>query len=84
VRTTSLGAAFESPEEFEALAVPVEKGSGFENQPQVFPILQAASQQEQRETIGGREAWFLGVALEDEELLAEQGIFESEIRLGAG
>jgi hypothetical protein len=73
-----------APEELEPLAVRAEKRSGFENQQQVFPILQAASQQSQGETIGGGEAWFLDVALENEELLAERGIFEQEVRLGAG
>lgn len=61
-----------------------EQGSGFEDEERVLPLLDAAREEEEPEAIGWREARFLGVAVQDDELLAQEGVLSDELSFGAG
>lgn len=82
-RTTSAGMTLEPPEEPEPLAMPVKEGLGFENQEGVLPRGKSAGEEQEGEAVAAGQAGFLDLALEDDHLLAKQGILEQEFGLGA-
>jgi hypothetical protein len=54
-----------------------------ENEQQVSPLFQTAGQEKKGETVSSGQAWSIDLALEDQELLAQQGVLEQELRPGA-
>lgn len=70
---------FELPEEAEALAVPAQEGLWLEDQKDVLPVGEARCQEEEPEAIKGANPRLLHLALENYELLAEQGILCDQV-----
>jgi hypothetical protein len=70
---------FELPEETKSLAMPTEERVGLEDEDGFLPVLHAAREEDQPETIGWRKGRLLDWAVKDDELLAEQGILGDEI-----
>lgn len=78
-------AALESLEESESLTRPTEESIGFENQEGWLPSWKLAREEQGGETVPSSQAGFLEVAVEAQrnELLAEEGVLEQELRFGA-
>lgn len=62
--------------------MPTQHGNRFENEERLLPVLETAGEKQQCETVETGETWFSDLALEDDELLTEQSIFEQQFRLG--
>jgi hypothetical protein len=80
-RTTSASVNIEAPEELEPPAMLAGQGIGLENQDKASAIPQAAGQEWKNKAVGASEASFPDLALQEEELLAEQGILEQQLGL---
>ncbi len=72
-------ARFEFPEETESLAMPTEEGVGYEDEKGFLPVFDATGQKDEPETIGLGKGRLVDLAVEDDELLPEQGILINEI-----
>src|SRR4030095_874818 len=70
--TTSPRARFEFPKQARSLAVPTQQGLWFENEPTLLPIRAAAGQKDEPLTVGGREAGFRDLPVEDDQLLPDR------------
>lgn len=77
-------ARLELPEEAKSLAMPAQERVRLEDEGGVFPMLDAAGQQDQPQTIRSGKGWLLDLSMEDEELLAEHGVLCDEFGFAAG
>jgi len=75
-------AGLELPEQPETLTMPTQEGVRFEDEGGGLPTLRTACKEDQPEAIGLGEAWFLGLTMEDDRLLAEEGILSDEFGPG--
>ncbi len=76
----SLGPRFAFPLEPKALAISAPEGVRLDDQERLFPVGDEAGQEEEPEAITAAEVRTLNLTVENEELLAEQGIFSEEFR----
>ena len=72
-----------SPEESEPLAMPLEQCLRFEEQQGLFPMREAVGQHAEQATVERREGGVFHLTLQDNELLAQEGVFGDEFRLGS-
>jgi hypothetical protein len=79
--TTATVTGFEFPEEPKALPMPAQQRFGFWDQESFFPVLDATGQENEPTAIRLCEMWRFDLALEDDELLTEQGVFGDEVDL---
>ena len=77
--TTTAIARFELPEEAESLTMPAEESVGFEDEQGILPVLDATREEDEPEAIGLRKGRLFYLAVQDDELLAEQRIFGDEL-----
>ena len=63
--------------------MPTEQRLGLEEVECVFPMSNAAGQQDEPETVGTREAGPLDLPMEDDQLLSEQGVLGPELGFAA-
>lgn len=59
--------------------MPAEECVGLEDEERLFPVLDAAGEEDEPETIGLRKRGFFDLAVQDDELLTEQRIFSDEL-----
>src|SRR5919198_435888 len=59
----------------EALAMPAQQGLGLEEEQSFFPVGETSCQEKKPEAVRAGEVRFLHLPLEDNQLVAEQGIF---------
>jgi hypothetical protein len=78
-RTATAVARFELPEEAESLAMPPEERVGLENQKRFFPVFHTGSEEDEPETIRLRKGRLIDTAVEDDQLLPEQGILSDKV-----
>ena len=64
--------------------MPAQKSIGFEDQERVFPMLNATSEKDEPEAIGLCEARLFNLAVQDDQLLAEESILGDELRFASG
>jgi len=69
---------FELPEQAEALAMPAQESVRFEDEEGCLPTPDTTCKEDEPEAIGLGEAWFIDLAMEDDELLPEEGILSDE------
>ncbi len=77
--TTTAAARLESPEETETLAMPAQQSVRFEEEERIFPVLDATNQEDEPKAIRLRKGWLVDSALQDDQLLPEQGVLGNEI-----
>ncbi len=65
------------------MVMPTEERVGLEDEQRLFPVLDATGEEDEPETIGLRKCRPFDLAVEDDELLAEQSIFGDEIGFAA-
>jgi hypothetical protein len=70
------------PEELEPSTVPLEQGVGFDDQQRLFPMRQPTRQHDQETAVKCCEGRVFYLALKDDKLLAQQGVFRDEFRFG--
>ena len=76
-------AGLEPPEQPEALAMPAQEGIGLEDEEGFPPTPDPAGEEDEPEVVGWGEAWLADLAVEDDELLAEEGVLGNELGLAA-
>ncbi len=81
-RTTRAGTTLEPPEEPEPLAMPAEQSIRLENQEGLLPGFQPTGEEQPGEAVPTSHSWFLDLALQNGQLLAEQSVLEHEFGLG--
>jgi hypothetical protein len=79
LRTTTPRARFEFPEQAKSLAMPTQQSIRFEDEQDLFPIREAAGQKDEPQAVGGGEAGFLDLTVEDDQLLPELGILSNQL-----
>ena len=65
------------------LATPAEESVGLENQKRFFPVFHAGSEEDEPETIRLRKGGLVDLAVEDDQLLPEQGILSDKVGFAA-
>lgn len=78
--TAAASPRFELPEDAEALAMPAQQSLALKDQQGLFPMGEARHQEEKPEAVSAGELGFLHLALEDNELLAEQRVLGNQLR----
>ncbi len=63
--------------------MPAEQGIGFEDEERVLPMLDATGEEDAPEAIGWRQARFPSSAVQDDELLAQEGVLSDELSFGS-
>jgi hypothetical protein len=71
-------AGLEPPEQPEALAMPAQERIGLEGEEGFLPSPDPAGEEDEPEAIGWGEARLPNLAVEDDELLAEEGVLRNE------
>lgn len=74
---------FEFPEEAKSLTMPTEEGVGLEDEGRLFSVLDAAGEEDEPEAVGWRNGGLSDLAVQDDQLLAEESIFGDEVRFTA-
>ncbi len=64
--------------------MPAQNCLGLDNEERRFPVLQPACEQDEKRTIEAREARSVDRAVENDKLLAEQGVFDDQLPLASG
>ncbi len=76
--TTTAIARFELPKETKALAMPAEEGVGLIDEC-FFPVFHATDEEDEPKAIGLRKGRLFDLAIEDHELLAEEGVLGDQL-----
>jgi hypothetical protein len=76
---TAAIARFEFPKQPKALGMPAQKGVRFEDEESLSPILEPAGEKNEPEAIRLSKGWLFDLAVEDDQLLKEQGVLGNEI-----
>ena len=71
------------PEQPEALATPAKQRIGLEDEEGFLPPPDPAGEEDEPEAIGWGEPWLVGLAVEDDELLAEERVLGNEFGIAA-
>jgi hypothetical protein len=74
-------AGLEPPEQPEILAMPAQERIGLEDEDGFLPTLDPTGEEDEPEAIGWGESWLANLAVEDDELLAEEGVLRNELGL---
>ncbi len=64
--------------------MPAQNGVGLEDDESLFPVSDEPSQDQEREAIAAVEVRTFDLALKDDELLTQQGIFKDQLTFGPG
>jgi hypothetical protein len=63
--------------------MPAQEGIGLEDEDGFLPTLDPAGKEDEPEAIGWGEAWLVNLAVEDDELLAEEGVLGNMLGIAA-
>jgi hypothetical protein len=74
-------AGLEFPKQPKALAMPAKQRIGLEDEEGFLPALDPAGEEDEPEAIGWGESWLVDLAVEDDELLAEERVLRNELDL---
>ena len=77
-------ASLEAPVEAEKITMPAQQGIGLDNVERLLPELSTASQPQQAEAVTVGQSGTFDLTVEDDELLAEHGVFGDEVGSAAG
>ncbi len=61
--------------------MPTQDCLGFDNEEGLVPVLESAGEQDEETTLGSCEVWTFDRAVKDDELLAEQRVFNDQFAL---
>jgi hypothetical protein len=64
--------------------MPAQEGIGLEDEEGFPPSADPAGEEDEPEAVGWGEAWLADLAMEEDELLAEEGVLGNELGLAAG
>ena len=76
-------AGLEPPQQPEALAMPAQARIGLEAEEGLLPTPDPAGEEDEPKAIGWGEPWLVNLAVEDDELLAEEGVLRNEFGIAA-
>jgi len=76
-------AGLEPPEQPEALAMPAQERIGLEDEDGFLPSPDPAGEEDEPRAIGWGESWLVNLAVEDDELLAEERVLGNELGIAA-
>ena len=76
-------AGLEPPEQPEALAMPAQERIGLEDEEGFLPTVDPAGEEDEPKAISWGEPWLANLAVEDDELLAEEGVLRNECGVAA-
>jgi len=76
-------AGHEFPKQPKALVMPAKQRIGLEDEEGFLPALDPAGEEDEPEAIGWGESWLVDLAVEDDELLAEERVLRNELGLAA-
>ena len=74
---------FEFPEEAESLTAPTKESVGFEDEQGFLPVLDMTGKKDEPEAIGLRKGGLFDLAVQDDQLLAEESILGNEVGFAA-
>jgi len=77
-------AGLEPPEQPETLAMPAKQRIGFDDKEGFLPPPGPAGEEDEPRAIGWCEAWLANLTVEDDELLAEEGVLGNDFALDPG